>query len=203
MKKYFLFLIASVMAVIGYSQNASAVLDNLIAQYKKDKSISADFIASSVQGQSSGVVVMSGTKFRLISDDLKCWYDGSVQWTYSTSTGEVNITEPTTEELQMSNPYSAINSFKSNYNVTMLKSDTARNYLLKFTPKNAGSDIKEILLSVSKSDNRLVKAVFVMNDNSSYSIVISNYRAGGNYTDEFFVFNKKDVPPGTPVVDLR
>lgn len=203
MRRQLLLLITMLFAIAGYSQNALSVLDNLIAQYKKDKTISANFLVSSTQGQSSGVVVMSGSKFRLISDDVKCWYDGSVQWTFSTATDEVNITKPTTEELQMSNPYSAINSFKASYNITMLKSDTAGNYLLKLIPKKQGTDIKEIRLSISKSGNRLVKADFTMGDNTSYSIVISNYRAGGNYPDATFVFNKKDVPSGTPVIDLR
>ncbi len=203
MKRQFLFFVTILFAVAAYSQDAQGILDKLISQYRKDKTISANFTVSSTQGQSAGVVVMSGSKFRLISDDVKCWYDGAVQWTFSTSTDEVNITKPTTEELQMSNPYSAISSFKAGYNITLMKSDIAGNYLLKLTPKKPGGDIKEIRLSVSKQDNRLTKVDFTMNDNSFYSIVISNYRAGGNYPDSTFVFNKKDVPPGTPVVDLR
>lgn len=181
---------------------AQGILDNVISQYSKDKTISADFFISSLQGQTKGSIVMAGNKFRLLSREAKCWYNGAVQWSYSTATDEVNITKPTQEELQMSNPYAAINSFK-NYNIALLKSNTASNYLLRLIPKIINSSFKEIRLSVAKSTYHLVKIIFILDDNSTYTTTISNYKAGGNYPQSTFIFNKKEVPKGTQIVDLR
>lgn len=188
--------------VLNAQVTAQGVLNSVISQYNKDKNVSADFLMSSAQGQSNGSIVMSGNKFRLLSSDAKCWYDGTTQWAYSTATDEVNITKPTNEELQMSNPYVAINSFRD-YNITLLKSNIASNYLLQLIPKSTGSQIKEIHLSVAKSSYHPVKIIFVLDGNSTYTTIISNYKAGGNYPQSTFVFNKKDVPNGTSVVDLR
>ncbi|MEG2674613.1 MAG: hypothetical protein RR938_05820, partial [Muribaculaceae bacterium] len=44
---------------------AQGILDNVISQYSKDKTISADFFISSLQGQTKGSIVMAGNKFRL------------------------------------------------------------------------------------------------------------------------------------------
>ena len=111
MKRIFATCLLAVAVALGAAaQNAGDVLNKTIAAYKNVKGISASYVVTSSQGSNSGKIEMKGNKFRITSPDLMCWYDGTTQWAYSTSTGEVNVTEPTAEEMQMSNPYAALAS---------------------------------------------------------------------------------------------
>ena len=51
--------------------------------------------------QISGTIVLSANRFYLESSELKVWFDGKTQWAYMKENNEVNITEPTTEELEI------------------------------------------------------------------------------------------------------
>ena len=65
---------------------------------------------------------MSGNKFTIKSPEMEIWFDGKNQWAYSPNTDEVNLTEPTAEELSQINPLSVINRFANNFNASLLPS---------------------------------------------------------------------------------
>ena len=109
--------IVSVTLCAG-AQSPSSVVDKVLGALKSSKAVSASYAVSSPQGSSKGTLVMSGKKFRVLASDLKCWYNGTTMWAYSPATDEVNITTPTAADLQMTNPYSAAQNFKSSYIVS-------------------------------------------------------------------------------------
>lgn len=184
----------------AFAQTAKSVVDNVVAAYQKNKGISASYVVSSKNGSTRGNIVMQGMKFRIMSNDLKSWFDGKNQWTYSTASDEVNITNPTKAELQMSNPYIAIMEIKNASNMSL--SNSGANYVVKLVPRNRGN-ISSVTLTVAKSSFQIMKVIFAMNDKSVYTTTISNYSIGKNFPASTFVFNKKLVPNGTQVVDLR
>lgn len=187
-----------------FAQKPDNIVANVISTFNKSKSIKANIhISSNGQTHASGLIIMQRRQYYISTGSTKIWYNGKVQWTYSRHTGEVNIINPSVEDLQTTNPYSVITSFKNSYNGTSLKSNDANSYLLKFTPKRKNQDINEIFLTVNKRNYQLDKIVIVMRDKTSYTTTISNYKTGVNYPASTFVFNKKDVPANTPVVDLR
>lgn len=52
---------------------------------------------------------MKGNKFKIEIPDAITWFDGTTQWVYIKDTDEVNITNPTGDELQaISRLYSSI-----------------------------------------------------------------------------------------------
>jgi outer membrane lipoprotein-sorting protein len=193
-----LFLV-SMLLCTATAQNAQTILANTIANYQRSNSASANYSVLSSQGRSSGSIIMKGNKFRIISNGLKCWYNGKTQWSYSPATGEVNVSTPTADELAMSNPYSVANSLRTNYNATLVSSGSM--YVLKLTPKRK-TNISNILVSITNG-YQIQRAVFTMRDKSKYTTTISSYRAGGKYADGTFNYNSKLVPRGTQVVDLR
>ncbi|MGN0214823.1 MAG: LolA-like putative outer membrane lipoprotein chaperone [Muribaculaceae bacterium] len=199
-------IIVSVLAMFavlcGAAQNAGDVLNKTISAYKNAKGIKADYVVTSTQGTNSGTIEMKGNKFRINSNDLKCWYDGATQWSYSTATGEVNITTPSAEEMQMSNPYVALASMKSTCRVYKAYTQVSGFYTLKMVPKQTSSDIKQILLYVTNGSYRISKAFFEMKDGNTFTTKISDYKEV-SLSESTFVFDKKAVPVGTEVVDLR
>lgn len=205
MKRIFniLLFIAAVVSMQA-AGNADAIINQVVKTYRAANGISVNYIITTDQGQTSGNIAMRGEKFRMLSADLKCWYNGTLQWSYTPVTEEVNITQPTAEELQMVNPYSIISSFRQSFSTQLLKSATASNHEVQMLPKNGKStDIKSVRLTINRTTSLPVKIIFELKDRSSVIVTLSNYKTQQNFPDNTFVFNKAMVPAGTPVVDLR
>ena len=117
--------------------------------------------------------------------------------------GEVNITEPSDEELQMINPYSIISSFRNAFTTRQVKSSTASNHEVELLPKVNNPDIKSVRLTISRKTYLPVKIVFALADCTSIIIILSQTKGGANYPATTFMFEKSLVPAGTPVIDLR
>ncbi len=203
MNKIYLTLLYIVLAnAAALAQTAGEVLQQVIDTYNDSKGITADYTMTYDRNTDHGTIAMEGDKFRILSTDLKCWYDGKTQWAYSSMTEEVNITEPTQEELQMSNPYAAIVAFKNSSDVSMVTTQQG-NYMLSLIPQTADSDVRLIQLFVGTTSYQIEKAVFVMADNSQYTVVVENYTTGKKFDKNTFKYDPKQVPTGAQVVDLR
>ena len=192
--------IVSVTLCAG-AQSPSSVVDKVLGALKSSKAVSASYAVSSPQGSSKGTLVMSGKKFRVLASDLKCWYNGTTMWAYSPATDEVNITTPTAADLQMTNPYSAAQNFKSSYIIS--KGGTGNGtYTIRFTPKKK-SNVKHMLVTVSTSSWLINSAVIQQTDGTKTTITISNYNPNASANAKTFEFDKSQVPADTEVVDLR
>ncbi len=149
MKRIALLLVAALAIVANVAaQTPQQVLDKAVAALKAGGNIQASYAITGSQGRSSGTITMSGAKFRLLSNDMKCWYNGSAMWTYSVATGEVNITTPTQQDLQMTNPMAAAEGFKRNFHMWKAKGQIPGNYAIKLMPKSK-SEISEVYLYIS------------------------------------------------------
>lgn len=183
------------------AQDANGILNRVIEAYDNSKGIEASYSMTYDKTTDYGSIDMEGEKFRILSEDLKCWFDGKTQWAYSTMTDEVNVTEPTVDELQMSNPYIALKAFKDNsQNSVVITQDGS--YLLSLIPVEEG-DIKLIQLFIDKNKYQITKAVFSMVDNSMYTITVNNYVTGKKFSSKIFKYDSKYVHKGTQIVDLR
>lgn len=205
MKRIFnILLFMAAVVSMQAAGNADAIINQVVKTYRAANGISVNYIITADQGQTSGNIAMRGEKFRMLSADLKCWYNGTLQWSYTPVTEEVNITQPTAEELQMVNPYSIISSFRQSFSTQLLKSATASNHEVQMLPKNGkATDIKSVRLTINRTTSLPVKIIFELKDRSSVIVTLSNYKTQQNFPDNTFVFNKAMVPAGTPVVDLR
>ena len=200
MKKLVSFLTIVLLAAISATaQTPQGVIDKCLSSLGKG-AVSASYSVAG-QGATSGTIVLSGKKFRMISPQLKCWYDGKTMWTYSQATGEVNITTPTAADLAMTNPYAIAQSYKQSF--TMSKGTSAGGaYTIKMAPKKK-SNIKELTLTINTKSYRITKVQFLMTNKSKTTITVSNYKTGVKTDAKTFKFDKSFVPKGTPVVDLR
>ena len=139
----------SSVAMWGQAKSASQVMDAAAKKIQSMKSLSATYDMSVDGEYMSGTLVMNGDKFHLSSEQIMAWYDGKTQWSYSADTNEVNIIEPTPEELVAVNPFVIISSFKKAYTPTLLKS-AAGTYKIRLLPKTkSGSQISEAVLTLN------------------------------------------------------
>ncbi len=201
MKRSIIVLLTSLAAIAVMAQSPSQMLDKCVSAINASGGVTANYSISSSQGTSTGTISMQGNKFRVVSPDAKCWYDGTTQWSWSPLTGEVNITTPTAEDLQMTNPIAAVRHFKANFNMKKAKAQTSKTYAIKLTPKKKDS-IKTLWLYFDETTSLLRTARFEMSDKSVYIIKITGYKHK-SLPASTFKFDKSQVPAGTEVVDLR
>lgn len=188
-------------ALITMAQAPAAALDKCVAAINASGGVTANYSITSPQGSSKGSIAMQGNKFRIIGNDAKCWFDGKTQWSWSPVTGEVNITTPTADELQLTNPVAAVQHFKAAFNMKKAKAKTANTLALKLTPKKK-DNIKTLWLYFDTKTSLLRTARFEMSDKTVYVVQITDYKHKA-LPASTFTFNKSQVPDGTPVVDLR
>ena len=201
MKRLFIAIISAVAAIMAIAQTPSAMLDKCVASINAGGGVTATYSITTNEGTSQGTLAMQGNKFRVLSPEAKCWYDGKTQWSWSPVTGEVNITAPTPDELRLTNPIAAVQHFKAAFNMKRAKAKTAKTYVIKLTPKKK-DNIKTLWLYFDENTSLLRTARFEMSDKSVYTIKITDYRHKSLPTSTF-TFDKSQVPAGTQVVDLR
>ena len=202
MKRILIIILTILVGLIALAQTPTAMLDKCVAAINASGGVTANYSITTDQGTSNGTIAMQGKKFRIISPEAKCWYDGKTQWSWSPVTSEVNITEPSTDELQMTNPIAAVQHFKANFNMKRAKAKTAKTYVIKLTPKKKKDNIKTLWLYFDETTSLLRTARFEMSDKSVYIIKITDYKHK-SLSSSTFAFDKSLVPAGTQVVDLR
>lgn len=201
MKKIFIAILTITVGLFAQAQTPQAMLDKCVAAINVGGGVTANYSITTAQGTSTGTLTMQGTKFRIISPEAKCWYDGKTQWSWSPVTEEVNVTSPTPDELQMTNPIAAVQHFKANFNLKRAKAKTANTYVIKLTPKKK-DNIKTLWLYFDETTSLLRTARFEMKDKSVYTIKITGYKHK-SLPSSTFTFDKSQVPAGSPIVDLR
>lgn len=197
--------------VTSRAQNAASILDKAADAYEKSNGISASFALntrSDVQKVSEsfeGTINMKGDKFTLVTPDMVTWFDGTTQWSYVERNDEVNVSTPSGEELQFTNPALLLRAYKKGFTPKYIGESTASNgksaYDIELTPKKKG-DILKVELQIEKFSNFPTKIKVEAKNGISNTIHISNLKTGVNQPDDFFVFKESDYPDAE-VIDLR
>ena len=201
MRRVFITLMIVIAAIGAMAQTPAAILDKCLTATNAGSGLTADYSVTSPEGTSHGTIAMQGNKFRIISPEARCWYDRKTQGSCAPLTAEVNITAPSADELQLTNPISAVQHFKSSFNMKKAKAKTANTQVIKLTPKKK-DNIKTLWLYFDEKTSLLRTARFEMSDKSVYTIRITGYKHK-SLPASTFTYDKSQVPAGTPVVDLR
>ena len=147
--------------------------------------------------------MLKGNRFYLNSGGIQSWFDGTTQWSYLESSEEVNVSNPTPEELQTINPYALLSIYKSGYNYkyTGIKSrNSKQGFEVILTPENK-QDITSITLFVSQTYQPLYIKVEQSNK-SANEIIVTSYQTNQPLDNATFKFDKKKFP-NAEVIDLR
>lgn len=184
------------------SNDAARLLDQSAAKIKSAKSVDVSYTLKSGNTDVKGTLLISGNKFYAVNSAMTAWYDGTTQWTYSPATGEVNIIEPTDEELAATNPLAIMSSLKSRYTSSIIKSSPGfRTILLKSISKN--SDWPQITITLKSSTLLPTSIAIKGRDGSLTNISISSLQIRNTPTNEaVFRFDKRKYPKAK-IVDLR
>lgn len=183
------------------AEPAKTTVTKCSAALKAAPSLTATFLLDSDNGQIPGSLTMSGRCFKLITDRLSIWYDGKTQWTYVPENEEVNITEPTADELLETNPVEIINASMSKYSARVVRTEgSVRTIELK--PLKPGSSIVSAELSIDTARNLPTRVVAVFTNGSRLIANIANVKIGKAIPRSAFVYDTK-LHPSAETVDLR
>lgn len=206
-------LISIFLLLVGIvsAQDVQLILTEAAKVYEQSNGIKADFVLLTRSEQQKmsesfeGIVNMKDEKFTLSTPDSYTWFDGITQWTYVERTDEVNITTPTGEELQFTNPALLLRSYKKGFSAEYKGESTATNgkaaYDIVLMPKKKG-DIEKVELQIEKFSH-LPASITVIGKNGIHTTIrISKLSTGINQPDSFFVFKETDYPDAE-LIDLR
>lgn len=158
---------------------------------------------NSVNSQSiSGSMIMKGNQFSLTTEDVKVWFDGKTQWALFEQNQEVNITQPSPEELAETNPMAILSSAVATSKVSFGKAQNTLSRTVVLTPLKAGFPYSKVLVQLSKPANQLLSIQVFNKDGSRHELTIIEYRSKAGVNSSTFRFDKAKYP--TVIVnDLR
>ena len=206
----FLLFLLFLSSNIG-AQDVIAILDKAVSVCENSNGLTAQFtmfIRSDRQQISEsfeGVIDVKGEKFVLKTPDMNIWFDGRNQWTYLERNEEVNVTLPSEEELQMTNPILSLRFYKKGFNVIFKGESTAANgktcWDIELVPKKK-KDIDVIELQIEKKSSIPVSITIVTKQGIHNTIRINEIKTGVNQSDSCFIFEEKEYP-NAEIIDLR
>jgi outer membrane lipoprotein-sorting protein len=201
----------SILSLNISAQNARSILDKAAETYNKAGGVTVNFTLDSKNAKAKivysydGKAYMKSNKFKIEIPDAITWFDGATQWVFIKDTEEVNISNPTGEELQGISPSMLFSIYKKGYNLTYKgekKVSGKTMQEIELTPQKKNADITKILVEIDKTNSVFSKITLTDKSGIQNTLTIRNYQTGVNIPDTTFSFNKKDYPRAE-IVDLR
>lgn len=185
------------------NNEARQLLDRVADTFRQAGGVEIAFEVRAPEGTSEGHIRLKGEKFRLDTEGITTWFDGRTQWTYLENSDEVNVSEPTAEELQSINPYAWLAVYKDGYTLKMGEQADPRLHKVVMTATRRGSELQCLILYVDKQTLRPTKLSLVRRgDREAAVVLVRSYRTGQTYDDALFAFDKRAYPTAE-VIDLR
>lgn len=200
-----------ILPLSAQTPKAREVIDRAAETFRQAGGIDADFTVSTyarekLQESATGNIRMKGEKFVLRSGGIQTWFDGHTQWSYLAENNEVNITEPTDEELQSINPYSLLYIYKRGYDIRQgndTEYDGKPAYTVQLDATERKNDLRQIVLYVDPHDYRPLCIRMVQRGNGNSVVIrLTGYRTGASYPDSLFAFDS-EAHPDVETIDLR
>lgn len=215
MRKYIFSVLIALLSlpVIAQQQQsqAKAVLEKTAGAFKKAGGVRADFTLKALndgrlEGRENGVIQLKGEKFMLKTSETTTWFDGKTQWSYMTKNDEVNVSNPTQEELQQINPYTFLYMYQKGFSYKLGATKMYRGkavWEVVLTARDKKQELERITLFVTKDTYEPLYILLQQRGQQTRNeITITSYQTKQNYADQVFTFDKKQYP-NAEVIDLR
>ena len=200
-KRFMVLMMVVLSAQLALAQSATSVLDKTAEKFKAAGGVKASFTMDAGAGPSTGTIKLQGNKFTIdIGGEYVVWFDGKDMWSYLKENDEVNITNPTQNEIAKMNPYAFVDLYKKGYEVKMGKS-TAKYYEVTLKAKSKSSSLQNVTLHINKVNYQPIM-IDMSSPKTANKIKINSYQTNLSFDPSTFVFNKKKYP-SVEVIDLR
>lgn len=211
-KALLLFLLGfSLICYAQKAETAAQILEKCAAKFENSKGIEATFIMKELNQSNQIVNEMQGNlknrkeKFFVSTSLFTTWFDGKTQWSYLVDNSEVNMTHPTTEEIEQSNPVSLLRLYKKGFKANLI-STVVRNNLsiaeIELLPIDRRSPWRRVLLCINKKSYLPSLIVLESSKGDKTEIHFNAINEHANYPDSDFVFRLNNYPD-VELIDLR
>ncbi len=150
-----------------------------------------------VEGAENGTIQLKGEKFVLKTSDIITWFDGKTQWSYVTKNDEVNVSNPTQEELQQINPYTFLYMYQKGFSYKLGATKMYRGkavWEVVLTARDKKQELERITLFVTKDTYEPLYILLQQRGQQTRNeITITSYQTKQNYADQVFTFDKKAI----------
>lgn len=188
-------------------RQARKVLDQTVATLQQGGGIYATFI-----GSSEGTLQLKGDRFYLNSNGIQSWFDGKTQWSYVENSEEVNITNPTPEELQPLHPMALLSLYRHGYNYRYNGTqpyDGQTAHVITLTPEatpkpgqpGGQPNIQRITVLISQQ-NLPLYIKMEPKHGPAQEFMVTSCQLHQSLNDATFTFDRKKYP-NAEVIDLR
>lgn len=189
-----------------FAQDAKQLLNEAAAKLE-NQNIEVVFDVTSYKGVEpentiDGRVRAEGRKFRLATDVMDIWFDGKTQWTHLRGSDEVNVTEPTPEELAQMSPTYFIQFYQHGkaYAAEAVTYMGLKCWQITVSPKDE-EFFKRLLIIIDAHKN--VRNVRLLNSNNRWvRFRIGSVKTGMHFPAHLFEFAEASHP-NYEIIDLR
>ncbi len=214
MKKNILTVAVFFFALTAYPQNsgeAKAILDRAFAAFEASAGIKLSFKSATVDKDGteyetqSGEAIIKGNRFKIQTDAADIWFDGETQWILIKEVNEVNIINPTGQELASISPLALLGMYRNGYKLKAPVSKTVNGKKVNqidMVPVTGNNDFKAVSVAVDMASNNIVQIILTMGNGMKNRIEISDCNSNYKFIDSEFRFDK-NKHPGVEIVDLR
>lgn len=187
------------------------ILNDARMAYYSSGGITADFSLNMVDHRTNdkynfvGKISMKGDKFKMDIPGITTWFNGKTQWVYIKDSNEVNISNPSDEELQDITPSALFNLYENNYQLSYngeKRVNGKKIVEIELVPVQKRSEIKRIVVQIDKATDLLTSIKIINKSQFENELTIKKMQTKINISDETFVFNGKNYPK-VEVIDLR
>lgn len=204
-------VLATAVSYAQSSEKAENILNKASRVFEQSDGIKLSFTLSPDTSDGGAFETQKGTafikkdKFKLDMPYSTIWFNGSTQWVLLKDANEVNISNPTPEEVASISPLGILNMYKTNY---LLKEPIERTFNgkiateIEMTPINKWQDFERLVIMLDNKTNNVVMIRFKTRDGNKSKLIISDYSGSNKFTNDLFQFNK-DNHPGVEIIDLR
>ena len=192
------FLLTCLGGFAQHDAKARAILDKMATSYQQAGAVSIRF-----GGIQDGTLKVKGNKFYLNCGGIETWFDGTTQWSYVKQNDEVNVSEPSPEEVQSVNPYALVNSYKQgfNYRYAGTKSHKGKQGEEVILTPETEQDVKSITINVSSASQPQYICITLQNGEKQ-EFYVQSYQTKQNLNDSAFRFDRSKYPDAE-IIDLR
>ena len=203
------------LSAATYAQKSSSeskvILDTASKLFEQSEGVKLSFNLSSdnpnggVYEPQEGIAFVRGNKFKLELPSSITWFDGTTQWVLLKDANEVNISNPTAQELVSISPLGLLNMYKKDYTLNKPVERTFNGKVtteIELTPNNKSQEFKTLTIAIDKKTNSVVMVRFTTRDGNKNKLTIANYNSDNKYSNDMFLFNKHNHP-GVEIIDLR
>lgn len=194
-------VITAFAATARAAESADALLDRAAAELAKG-TVTATYTAKSPDATVKGSLTMSGSLFTLTAGDMNLWYDGKTLWAYSRRAAEVNVSEPTADELAEVAPLAMVGAFRKAYTAKLLQAPRGQKKI-QLTARARNASIRSLTITLNASTMLPVAMILNASNGTSMAITVTSVKRSDKRTAATSFRFPASRFKGVEIVDMR